>query len=176
MVVGAGIIVPLVYVSCWLLGYHHHDGRVEPFARRRGLLVCAVSGPVGLVLYAAFVGSADWSAVSLRLAALGALLIAVFWLTAAVALRSRIEPLLAPRPIRATVNWFSQRSLSIYMWHMAALYATYELALPGSTSWPTRLGWVVLGTFLVVVLTGWSEDVAARRRPVLWPRLSRPTG
>lgn len=172
LIVGLGIIVPLVYISCWLLGYHHHDGDVEAFARRRGLVICAISGPVGAALYVAFIRSSEWSAISLRLAAVGALLIAAFWLTAAVALRQTVEPWLRPRPVHSTVNWFSQRSLSIYVWHMAVLYGVYELALAGSTSWPTRLAWVALGTLVAAVLTGWSEDLAARRQPTLWPRLN----
>jgi UDP-N-acetylmuramyl pentapeptide phosphotransferase/UDP-N-acetylglucosamine-1-phosphate transferase len=59
---------------------------------------------------------------------------------------------------------------------MAVLYAVLVLELPGWSFWPARLAWVVLGCVLAVAATGWSEDLAARRRPTWWPRLSpRPS-
>jgi fucose 4-O-acetylase-like acetyltransferase len=170
---GSGIVVVIVYTSCWLLGYHYHDGDLQRAVRRWWRIVCVVSGPVGLGLFVAFEpGSAD-SGGALRLAFIGAVLLGVFWLTLAVALRPTIEPMLDRRVIRGTVHWFSQRSLTIYMWHLVAIYAAVVLDLPGTTNWGGTLAWCIPLTVLAVVAVGWAEDLAARRSPTLWPRSER---
>lgn len=167
---GSGVVVVLFYVGCWILGYHQHDGVLQDWARRRWAVVCAATGPVGVALFLAFEPSAAFSLNAARAAVLGASLLGVFWLVAALGLQPRIEPALDGRRVRSVVHFVSQRSLSIYMWHMAAIYAALTLGLPGSSSWPGLLAWCAGLTFLVVVATGWTEDLAARRRPTLWPR------
>jgi hypothetical protein len=167
---GSGIVVVIYYVACWVLGYHHHDGELVGVLRRNWRRICVVSGPVGAGLFLAYEPSAEWSLTSARLAITGATLLGVFWLTLALALQHRIEPYLTRTVVPAVVHWFSQRSLTIYMWHMAAIYAAIRLGLPGTGTWPGILAWCVPLTVLAVVVVGWAEDVAARRSPTLWPR------
>ena len=69
------------------------------------------------------------------------------------------------------MNWFSQRSLTIYLWHGVALYIIFEADLPGSTNLIARLAWCAVLLPLAVVLFGWAEDLAAKRPVQLWPRL-----
>jgi peptidoglycan/LPS O-acetylase OafA/YrhL len=85
-------------------------------------------------------------------------------------LRPRIEPLLRSPGIRATVHWVSQRSLSIYLWHMVAIYTALSLELPGTGSVLGVLAWAVALTVAIMPTVGWAEDLAARRGPTLWPR------
>ncbi len=172
LIAGAGIVVVIFYVSCWILGYHQHDGHLEQVVQRHWAPVCLATGPVGLVLFLAFEGSVEWSGTALRLAGTGAALLGVFWLTLAMGLRPRIEPMLTGRRTRSVVHWFSQRSLSIYMWHMVAIYAALTLDLPGTSSIFGVLAWCIVLTALVVPVVGWAEDLAARRRPTLWPSLA----
>ncbi len=167
---GAGLVVVVFYVGCWILGYHQHDGQLRAWTERRWPVVCAATGPIGLALFLAFEPSSSWSLNAARAAVTGASLLGAFWLTAALGLQSRVEPWLAGRRTRSVVHWVSQRSLSIYMWHMAAIYAAVTLDLPGSETWPGLLLWCIALTFVVVVATGWTEDIAARRRPTFWPR------
>jgi len=170
LLAGSGIVVVIFYVSCWVLGYHQHDGDLAGLARRWWRPVCAISGPLGLGLFLAFEPSSEGSPVAARLAAVGAGMLGAFWLTLAVALQPRIEPLLTRGIVPAVVHWFSQRSLTIYMWHLVAIYAAVRLGLPGATNWLGILAWCIPLTVLAVVLVGWAEDVAARRSPLLWPR------
>jgi len=167
---GSGIVVVVFYVSCWILGYHQHDGDLAPLARRWWRPVCALAGPVGLGLFLAFEPASESSGVAARLAAVGAGLLGAFWLTLALALQARIEPYLRRGVTPAVVHWFSQRSLTIYMWHLVAIYAAIRLELPGATNWFGVLMWCAALTVVAVVVVGWAEDVAARRPVRLWPR------
>lgn len=169
LLAGAGVIVVIFYVSCWILGYHQHDGHLEPLVQRHWKWWCATTGPVGMVLFLAFQSSSEWSGVALRLAAIGAALLGVFWLTLAMGLRPTLEPMLRGWRTRSVVHWFSQRSLSIYMWHMVAIYAALSLELPGTSSVLGVLAWSIVLTALVIPVVGWAEDVAARRSTTLWP-------
>ena len=168
---GSGIVVVVFYVSCWVLGYHQHDGTLERLVRQWWRPLCAVAGPVGVALFLAYEGSAEWSLTSARLALIGAALLGAFWLTLALALRPSLEPRMGSGWIRSTVHWFSQRSLTIYMWHLVAIYTARELELPGTPNWFAVLAWCVPLTVVAVLAVGWVEDIAARRRPILWPRV-----
>ena len=168
---GSGIVVVVFYVGCWVLGYHQHDGTLERLVRQWWRPFCAIGGPVGLVLFLAYEGSAEWSLTSARLALMGAALLGAFWLTLALALRPTLEPKLRTASVRSVVHWFSQRSLTIYMWHLVAIYAARELELPGTPNWAAVLGWCIPLTVLAVLVVGWVEDLAARRSPTLWPRV-----
>lgn len=180
---GSGLAIVVFYVSCWVLGYHHHDGDLRSVAERWWRPLFLIGLPTGLGLYLAFEPTAFTSGVSLRLAALGIALVGLSWLVAALGVQSTVEPLIAGRRVLGALNWMSQRAQSIYMWHMVAIYAALAVPLPGADHWTGMLGWTILGTVAACVVFGWSEDIAARRPPKLWPRLppaaearSRPSG
>lgn len=172
----SGLVVVVFYLGCWTLGYHHHDGDLRALAERWWRPICAIGAPLGLALFLAFESSVDSSGVALRLAALGIALIGACWLLAALGLQSWAEPLLTGRRTLSLVNWMSQRAQSIYMWHMVAIYLVLAVPLPGGDSWAGMLAWTALGTVIACVAVGWAEDVAARRRPTLWPRLPPAAG
>ena len=178
IIVGSGIVVIVFYTACWVAGYHQHDGQLDAPVRRHGWLICILSGPMGLALGLAFEGSATTSLMAARGAAIGAALLGVFWLTFALAIRPVAEPWLSRWHLPAIIHWFSQRSLSIYLWHMVAIYAALTWALPGTSSPFMVLVWCIPLTLVAVVAVGWVEDVAAKRRPSLWPLLpaARPRG
>lgn len=156
-----GVAVGLFYTACWSIGYLHHDGLVEAWVRPRWRWICVACGPVGAVAFFTFHDRV------LAVAAFGGVLLGVFWLTLALGLQPRIEPWLEGRRPRAVTTWFSRRSLTVYLWHGAALWAVTELALPGGLA----VRFVATSVFVVaaVVAVGWLEDVAARRPPQLWP-------
>jgi peptidoglycan/LPS O-acetylase OafA/YrhL len=156
-----GLAIGLFYAACWSVGYLHHDGLVEAWVRPRWRWICLVCGPVGAVAFFAFHDRA------IAVAALGGVLLGVFWLTLALGLQPRIEPWLEGRRPRAVTTWFSRRSLTIYLWHGAALWAVTKLALPGGLSVRFAATWAFV--IVAVVAVGWLEDVAARRPPQLWP-------
>lgn len=173
MPVGVGGV--FFWALCWSVGYLQHDGvlsdwllRATRFASARRWQVMAVAtGPLGFALFFAFHESPKLEPI----AGVGALLLGVFWLVLAMGLRDRIEPHLETDRIRAFVHWMSARSLTIYLWHMVAIYAVLQLELPGFESALFRFVWTAAAMVPAAMLFGWAEDLAARRRPTLWPRL-----
>lgn len=157
------------YAICWSIGYLQHDGDLERWLRPRWAWIALVTGPPGALAFFAFHESGNQLGQALMAA--GALLLGVFWLTAALGLRPRIEPKLERHWIRATVHWMSSRSLTVYLWHMFAIFVVIEFALPGQGSGLARLGWCIVMLPVISLAVGWAEDLAARRRPTLWPTL-----
>ncbi len=105
-------------------------------------------------------------------------------LCAVLALAAPIGRLAERRWLRPAVDLLGRRSLTVYLWHTAAIaLALWLLARVGVDA--TGLGAVayavliVAGTALLTVATGWIEDLAARRRPALFPLvlpIRRPGG
>jgi len=91
------------------------------------------------------------------------------WLAVAFALRAPITGLAARPGVRVAVRGIGRRSLSIYLWHTAAVITTWHLLtrvapLPrGVHSVLLGVGTVV-GTAAIVAVVGPVEDLAARRR------------
>jgi peptidoglycan/LPS O-acetylase OafA/YrhL len=165
-----GVAIAVVYTVAWMLGYLHLDGVLEPWLQapqrwgRRWQWICAVAGPLGAVGYLGFHHS------HLGLAAVGALLLAAFWLVLALGVQPIVEPWIERRRARAVTLWFSRRSMTIYLWHGAALWLAIELV--GDAGLLVRALVTAAGVIVAVVAVGWLEDVAARRSPELWPRPS----
>ena len=155
------------FLGCWLLGYLHHDGKLQPVVTRHWKWICALVGVPGALLF--FGLSQEPRAIPIAAALLGA-----FWLTLALGVQPLVEPHLGGRRTGQVVSWFARRSLTVYLWHMVAIYAAVALPLPGSGTSLGRLVWAVVLTVAVVPVVGWVEDVAAGRRPELWPARTRP--
>ncbi len=89
---------------------------------------------------------------------------------------------LAERPgVRPVVEVLGQRSLTIYLWHttaiVGALWWLERAGLPAEgVGAPGYALLVVAGTGVLVVLTGWVEDLAARRPAHLLPSISSAGG
>jgi peptidoglycan/LPS O-acetylase OafA/YrhL len=163
-----GVAIAVVYTVAWMLGYLHLDGVLEPWLQapqrwgRRWQWLCAVAGPLGAVAYLGFHHS------NLAVAGVGALLLAAFWLVLALGVQPVVEPWIERRRARAVTLWFSRRSMTIYLWHGAALWLAIELV--GDAGLLVRGLVTTAGVVVAVVAVGWLEDVAARRSPELWPR------
>jgi peptidoglycan/LPS O-acetylase OafA/YrhL len=155
--------IAVFYAACWVVGYAHHDGKVERWIRPRWGRLCLVLGPVGALMFFGFHTRA------VVVAAFGVAFLGVFWLALALGLQPRIEPWLEGRGPRAVTNWFSQRSLTIYLWHGVALWLLVDLDPPGGLA--TRLAGCAVLIVVAVVAFGWIEDVSAKRPMQLWPRL-----
>ena len=160
--------IAVFYAACWIIGYSHHDGKVEAWIRPRWTRVCLLLGPIGAVAFFGFHSRA------IVVAAFGVAFLGVFWLALALGLQPRIEPWLEGRAQRSVTTWFSQRSLTIYLWHGVALFVMVELDLPGALA--TRLAGCAVLLVVAVMAFGWLEDIAAKRAVQLWPRLPSATG
>jgi hypothetical protein len=163
---------------CWLLGFAHRDGMI---CRLRPAVVCCVA------LAALVLGG--WYAYSHPTAQgydLGEIPFAqAYWSFGFVLLLLRFQPrsmawLTRVRWLDRVVSFFNARAVTIYLWHEVALIASVAVivwmwsvpflahSLPlGSNWWKYTLTWPLL--CLPVLVFGWAEDIAARRRPRLWP-------
>ncbi|MGW4947579.1 acyltransferase family protein, partial [Actinoplanes sp. NPDC004185] len=160
------------YGACWIAGFAHHDGRL---ARIRPGLVVAASAVMGLAALYWLRGHASESGWDLNEVSESQAL----WSLAFVLLALRWQPDMSwlgrsPR-LDGAVNLLNARAVTIYLWHNIAIAAIWPvltvLALDdlGDLDGPTDLI-ASLGLTLVAVLAfGWVEDLAARRRPRLWP-------
>jgi CubicO group peptidase (beta-lactamase class C family)/peptidoglycan/LPS O-acetylase OafA/YrhL len=161
-----------LYGTFFLAGIHHHRGGFDRWSPRRWIALGALSaGSAGLWLSTQPVPlSVVNNSHPLHL------LVGVCWLSVAFALRSPLASL-AVRPLSApVVATLSRRSLTIYLWHTTAIVVALRMldALGVHTGWTRSLLYATLiagGTTVAVGLFGWAEDLGARRRPELWPRI-----
>jgi peptidoglycan/LPS O-acetylase OafA/YrhL len=166
--------------ACWLLGFACHDGRLREWSWRR-------VAPMGAALLAAGLAWAvthqdparGWDLDEIPLAQ-------ALYSVGAVLLLMRAHPDLSwlmRRPVLGKlVTVANSRAVTIYLWNNVAIFA----ATPLIGSWSVTAGWDApglrgdlllftvswFGVAVAVLVLGWAEDLAARRRPRInpWPR------
>ncbi|XVV09139.1 acyltransferase family protein [Actinoplanes sp. CA-131856] len=160
----------VTYGACWTAGFAHHDGRL---ARLKPW----IAGPVALVLAAGAYyfmrdeGTYDLNDISEAQA---------LWSLAFVLIALRWQPsmtwLSKVRPLDRTVTLINNRAVTIYLWHNIAIAAVWPvltfLALDDVGDSMGHAGDLLAAfvlTILAVLAFGWVEDLAAKRRPRLWP-------
>ena len=167
------------YGACWIAGFTHHDGRLARV--RPGILLAAVAVLGGAALYwlRGHPGEEgyDLNDVSESQA---------LWSLAFVLLALRWQPdmswLQRIRPLDTAVSLLNARAVTIYLWHNIAIAAIWPVltvvALDdlGRLDGPVDLAASILLTLLAVLAFGWVEDLAARRRPTLWPAVGTGRG
>ncbi|MGX1369661.1 peptidoglycan/LPS O-acetylase OafA/YrhL [Streptomyces canus] len=200
-VVGTGIVtIPgelgnavtdfAVYGSCWVLGFAHHEGVLAKVPR-----YLAVSGSVlvmafGLWWASGHQGPEGWDLNDIPLAQAA-------WSFGFVVILLQYSPSWQELPGRLArwdklVTLSNNRAVTIYLWHNLLIMATvpildlaYELPFMQSdravaaldatdTLWMFFLVWPLIG--LAILAFGWIEDLAAKRRPRLWPNGARRRG
>lgn len=166
----------LALYSVFLMGgFLHREGRFDTLAPRAWWTTAGLAAAA----------SAAW--VATQAVPLGVvnnshpmhLFVGAAWLSALFGLRLPISRLSA-RPVpRAVVDWVSQRTMTIYLWHSTAIIVTFQV-LARRATYPTGVyaALMVAGmvgmTALLVLAFGWVEDVAARRTPRVCPLLRTP--
>ncbi|MGP4001877.1 acyltransferase family protein [Streptomyces sp. 8N706] len=175
-----------VHGSCWILGFAHHDGLLR---RIPGYLVPSLAPvlmAVGLWWASGHQGDEGWDLNDIPLAQ-------ALWSFGFCLLLLSLSPSWQELPGRLRrldkpVTLANNRVVTIYLWHEAALIAAVPLIdllweLPGD--WPTYAGLLessyTITAFLLacpviallIVAFGWAEDIAAGRRPRLWPTGAR---
>jgi peptidoglycan/LPS O-acetylase OafA/YrhL len=165
----------VTYAACWIAGFAHQDGRLAriPLPALVGLVgglgvagggwLLTHPGPDGMDLNEVPVARALWS--------LAFVLAVLRW-------RPALGWLDRARPLSAAVRLINARAVTIYLWHfplisLAGILLT-ALTLNDIGPWtgPLLLTTVGLFTAAAVAAFGWVEDLAANRRPAVWP-LSR---
>ncbi|MFC9908105.1 acyltransferase [Streptomyces sp. NPDC127197] len=179
---GSALTDLATYLFCWLLGFAHRDGVLQ---RMKPAVVVVLSlAALGYGGWYAVTHQADYGTYDLDEIPLAQ----AFWSAGFVTLlmwakaRFRIDFAGLPRFRRLDriVTVFNARAVTVYLWHEIALILAvplidqfwkvpaFEAYLPLESQWFLfGVGWVLIAGF--VLLCGWVEDVAARKKPRLLP-------
>ncbi|MGW7257034.1 acyltransferase family protein [Streptomyces sp. NPDC054834] len=170
------------YLFCWILGFAHRDGVLQ---RMKPALVVVLSfAALGYGGWYAFSHQADFGTYDLDENPLAQ----AFWSAGFVMLlmwakayfRIDFAWLTRFKRLDRTVTVFNARAVTIYLWHEIALVLAvplidqfwnvpaFEKYLPLDSQWfMFGIGWVLIALF--ILLCGWVEDVAAKKKPRLLP-------
>ncbi|MFG3230216.1 acyltransferase [Streptomyces antibioticus] len=170
------------YLCCWLLGFAHRDGvlrRTRPAAVAVLSLAALGFGGWYALAHRAEFGTYDLDENPLAQAFWSAgFVLPLLWAKARFGID--FARLTRFRRTNRIVTVFNARAVTIYLWHEIALLLAvplidrfwdvpaFEAYLPLESQWFLfGVGWLLIGVF--VLLCGWVEDVAARKRPRLLP-------
>ncbi|WP_030610638.1 acyltransferase family protein [Streptomyces fulvoviolaceus] len=170
------------YLFCWVLGFAHRDGvlqRMKPF-----LVVVLSLAAIGFGGWYAFTHQAEVGTYDLDENPLAQ----TYWSAGYVMLlmwakahfRIDFAGLTRFRRLDRIVTIFNARAVTIYLWHEIALILAvplidqfwnvpaFEKYLPLESQWfMFGIGWVLIAVF--ILLCGWVEDVAGKKKPRLLP-------
>jgi CubicO group peptidase (beta-lactamase class C family)/peptidoglycan/LPS O-acetylase OafA/YrhL len=163
------------YSTFLLLGFWHHDGGTRRLSTSARWTSSAV-GAVAALSWALWRGPSSWvvndSPVLL-------LTVGWAWLWAFLALEPTLADVGTGHRTRPVIDWLARRSLTIYLWHTAAIVAATAILAHARLSAPVRVpltaAFVAMGVLLATLLLGWVEDVAAGRPARFWPGRRTPT-
>ena len=177
-----------VYGACWVLGFAHHEGLLQRVPRYLTVSVASFVMAFGLWWASGHLGSEGWNLNDIPLAqatwSLGFVVILLQYSPSWRELPGRLRRW--DRPITLSNN----RAVTIYLWHNMLIMATvpiidraYQLPFMQSDSAIAALDssytllmfllvWPLIA--LAVLAFGWMEDLAAKRRPRLWPDGRKP--
>jgi peptidoglycan/LPS O-acetylase OafA/YrhL len=165
------------YGACWLAGFAHHDGRLRRLHPAAVTAAAAVLGGAALYWLSGHPGENGWDlndvSESQALWSLAVVLLALRW-------QPPMDWLARVRPLDATVTLLNNRAVTVYLWHNIAIALVFPvltwLALDdlGALDGPADLVGALVLTAGAVLAFGWAEDLAARRRPRLWPAHGGP--
>lgn len=157
------------YAPAWMLGFAYHDGTLRRLPHKAVWLLFGTLASLGLTLLFSNPGPRIYDLNDAPIAD-------VLWSTAFLLVLLSYAPkalsLGRADPLIEAVN---RRALTIYLWHEGAialvdvLAATAGIALLGTWGGVIEVGGVFGFLALAVLMFGWVEDVAARRKPVLVP-------
>ncbi len=162
----------VTYGACWITGFAHHDGRLVRL--RAGFVVLTALGLGAAALYwlTEHQGKDAWDlndvSQSQALWSLAFVLVALRW-------QPSMTWLGKVKPLDRLVTLLNARAVTIYLWHNIAIALIWPLLAYvtlddlGWLSGPVDLTVALLLTGLAVLAFGWAEDLAAQRRPRLWP-------
>ncbi|MFF7053828.1 acyltransferase [Streptomyces griseorubiginosus] len=179
---GSALTDLATFLFCWILGFAHRDRvleRLKPFAVVVLSLAAIGFGGWYAFTHQAASGSYDLDDIPLAQA---------FWSAGYVTLlmwakayfRIDFAWLTRFRRTDRLVTVFNSRAVTIYLWHEIALILAvplidlfwdvpaFEKWLPLESQWFLfGVGWVLIAGF--VLLCGWVEDVAGKKKPRLLP-------
>ncbi|MEU8703908.1 acyltransferase [Streptomyces sp. NPDC048565] len=179
---GEGLVDFAVFGSCWILGFAHNDGLLKEVPRYIAVSSAAIVMGFGLWWASGHLTDEGWNLDEIPLAQ-------ATWSLGFCAILLVYAPSWRKLPGRlagwdSLVTLANNRAVTIYLWHNLLLMAAAQLvdelwSIPwfGDTfdtyieqSYEVLILiaiWPLIG--LAILAFGWVEDVAAKRRPRLWP-------
>ncbi|WP_432838756.1 acyltransferase family protein [Dactylosporangium sp. CA-092794] len=165
--------------ACWCTGFAHRTGalhRMRLPVLLSAAAVCIAAGAARALIPNGVAGAADLDDIPAG-EALYSLGFVVLLLRAAPAM----SWLRRARPLDALVTLINARAVTVYLWHNAAIAVCFPIGDRLHAWRAGQFGYFAVALALlaaVAVVLGWVEDLAAKRRPVLFPtghtRTSQP--
>ncbi|QXE36610.1 acyltransferase [Streptomyces sp. GMY02] len=174
-----------VYGACWVLGFAHNDGVFRKVPRYITVSLAAFTMAFALWWASGHLTEEGWNLDEIPLAQ-------AMWSLGFCAILLQYAPSWRTLPGKlaqfdSTITLANNRAVTIYLWHNLVILATFPIIdqlwlIPGIDAYSTQLDasyealslvlvWPLLG--LLILAIGWVEDVAAKRRPRLWPNGTR---
>ncbi|MER6181688.1 acyltransferase [Streptomyces sp. NPDC001652] len=172
-----------VYGGCWVMGFAHHEGLLAKVPRYLAVSCAVLLMAFGLWWASGHLGPDGWDLNDIPLAQ-------ATWSFGFVVILLQYSPSWQELPGRLAkwdklVTLSNNRAVTIYLWHNMLIMATvpildrlYELPfMQGDRAvsaldstymiWMFFLVWPLIA--LAILGVGWIEDLAAQRKPRLWP-------
>ncbi|BCY14178.1 acyltransferase [Actinoplanes sp. L3-i22] len=165
----------LTFAACWMLGFAHRDGTLR---RIPGLLIAilgaaCVTGGLAWSWAHPDAGGIKYLPVAYAVYNAGFVLVLLRW-------RPRMEWLIKRTGLDSWVSLINARAVTIYLWNNVAIALCYPIG-DALEVWRFgrffEVGYVTIALALLVnavLIFGWVEDLAARRRLRFLPWPSRP--
>ncbi|WP_037843107.1 acyltransferase family protein [Streptomyces sp. NRRL F-5126] len=169
------------YGACWVLGFAHHDGLFRGIPRYLTVSCASFMMAAGLWWASGHLTSEGWNLDEIPLGQ-------ALWSLGFVTILLQVSPSWKRLPDRLArfdplITLANNRAVTIYLWHNLLIMVTFPIIdqawnIPGIDRFGSELdaSYSVLSLVLVwpllaaaIVLLGWFEDLAAKRRPRLWP-------
>ncbi|MEU6486717.1 acyltransferase [Streptomyces sp. NPDC046887] len=170
-----------VYGSCWVLGFAHHEGLFAKVPKYVTVSVSALIMAFGLWWASGHLGPDGWDLNDIPMAQAA-------WSFGFCVILLQYSPSWQTLPGKlagwdSLVTLANNRAVTIYLWHNLLIMLTVPIIdvvwdIPGIEAYEAQISaaYPVLMLLLVfpllaaaIVSVGWLEDVAAKRKPRLWP-------
>ncbi|MFF3259239.1 acyltransferase [Streptomyces sp. NPDC002932] len=168
--------------ACWILGFAHNDGLLKKVPRYISVSSAAIIMAFGLWWASGHLTEEGWNLDEIPLAQ-------ATWSLGFCAILLQYAPSWKQLPGRlagwdSPITLANNRAVTIYLWHNLLFMATMPII---DQLWNIPWAGDHLGTYIdasynvlmliliwpltgvMIVAVGWVEDVAAKRRPRLWP-------
>ncbi|MFI6085852.1 acyltransferase [Streptomyces sp. NPDC051217] len=170
-----------VYGACWILGFVHHEGLFKRLPRYITVSLASFAMVFGIWWASGHLTEEGWNLDEIPLAQ-------ATWSLGFCAILLQYAPSWRQLPGRlarfdSTITLANNRAVTVYLWHNLLIMATFPvidllydapvLSAHGDLVdllypvLPLVLIWPLLA--LAILAFGWVEDIAAKRRPRLWP-------
>ncbi|NEA68165.1 acyltransferase [Streptomyces sp. SID12488] len=179
---GSGLTDLATFLFCWVLGFAHREGVLQRL--KPALVVLLSLAAIGFGGWYAFTHQAETGSYDLDDIPLAQAFWSAGFVTLLMYAKAHFEidfaGLTRYKRLDRIVTIFNARAVTLYLWHEIALILAvplidqfwnvpaFEKYLPLESQWfMFGIGWILIAVF--ILLCGWVEDVAAKKKPKLLP-------